>query len=804
MPHILYLSVHDIVDVLLRRGHLDTRIFNQASMLEGTRLHALYQSQQGENYISEYPLEYTFRYEDFMFVVSGKADGVIINEKKQITVEEIKTTVADLNEFSKENGQWHLGQALFYAYILSVQQKVEEVKVVLTYLKQSNYRISKKIEKTYSADELSSFVEDLIARYALYIKKIQHYKNIRDESCKKLNFPFKEIRGGQQDLMDFVIKACEEKEEVFVEAPTGIGKTVSVLYPTICRFGEKKADRIFYLTAKNSIKKIAMSTIDLFIQQGAKIKSIEFTSQERICFNDKVGHCNPDECPYARNYYDKLFDTIFDCLEAYDLFDRKTIEEICYKKKMCPFQFQLDLSRYCDVLVCDYTYVYDYHDRLGLEESNIQRTHSILLVDECHNLPDRVRDMYSLYVTKHQFEDALSVCGGVEFKSLKTDIEDSIKLLAKLPIDTENDNFRKNISILKEIPGTFENDLNDILVDIKTIIKKHTGLVTDPLMEFFFNINSLVYLISQLNDEENGSAFLCYLILNDDKSIQGIKIINLDCRPVIKSATDYFETAVFFSATLSPKNYYIDLLGGDINDLNNRIVLKSPFPLSNRRVFVDTNLSLRYKDREKTMFEVFCLVKAAVSQTKGNYLVFCPSFQYLSDLTSFFESQPIPDSEVYFQEQKMGEEQRDDFLSHFKPDNKKTVIGFTVIGGIFSEGIDLVGERLIGAIIISVGLPQISFERDRIKDYYDKISNGENQKGFSYAYTYPGLNRVLQAAGRVIRSETDKGFILFIDSRFSYQFYRDVFKEIYPDCKKVISASELRYQLKIFWEDSNK
>ncbi len=805
MSKIIYLSVHDIVDVLLRKGNLDTRVFNQSSMQEGTRLHLLYQSQQGQDYISEYPVEYTFRYDDFVFVVSGKADGVMVDKDGGVTVEEIKTTVADLDEFSLENGQWHLGQAMFYSYIISKQKNISEVRIILTYLKQSNYHISKKIEKTYSAKNLEEFVLDLIARYALYMKKVQKFKDIRNESVKSVVFPFSEERAGQKQLMDFVTKACDEKKEVFVEAPTGIGKTVSVLYPTFKRFGEKKTDRIFYLTAKNSIKKIAMDTMKLFIDQGAKVKSIEFTSKERICFNDKVGHCNPDECPFARHYYDKLFDAIFDSLEETDFFNRKKIEDICFKKQMCPFQFQLDLSSYCDVLVCDYSYVYDYHDHLELKDSGIEKTNTVLLVDECHNLPDRVRDMYSLAISISDFSDALSLCGGVEFKNLRTDIKDSISLFKKLPINSEDDLYQQNISIINEIPEAFENDLNDILSDIKTILKKYTHLVTDPLMEFFYNVNSFYYLISLLNDPEIGKTFLCYLNLNDDKTISGLKITNLDCRPLIQSGSELFSSTIYFSATLSPKNYYIDLLGGDINDLNNRLILSSPFPQRNRAVFTDTNISLRYKDRDQTMFEVFSLIRSVITQKKGNYFVFCPSFQYLSDLRTFLDSEALTGVDVYYQESHMNENERDEFLNHFKAENEKTTLGVTVLGGVFSEGIDLVGDRLIGAIIISVGLPQINFERDCLKGYYDSVSADEDKKkGFSYAYTYPGLNRVLQAAGRVIRSEKDQGIILFIDSRFSYTFYKEVFQEIYPDMKKVISSSQLRYQIRKFWEDCNK
>jgi DNA excision repair protein ERCC-2 len=804
MNTILNLSVHDIVDVLLRRGHLDTRVFNQSSMEEGSRLHALYQSEQGADYLSEYPLECTFTTAEFTFIVSGKADGVIISPSGAVTVEEIKTTVADLDEFIHDHGEWHLGQAKFYAYIIAKQRNLDSVKIVLTYLKQSNYHISKRIEQTYSIEDLQFFIDDLILRYGRYMEKIERLKEERDESVQSLTFPYQDFRDGQKAMMDFVGKAADEEKKVFVEAPTGIGKTVSVLYPLVKRFGEKKADRIFYLTAKNSIKKIAMSTLGLFLKSGAKVKAIEFTSKENLCFNDKKGHCNPDECPFARNYYDKLYDAIFDSLEQYDGFDRSIIEQICYRRKMCPFEFQIDLSRYCDVLVCDYSYVFDFHDRLGLEESGIQNTQTYLCVDECHNLPDRVRDMYSIEIPLSHFTDALSLCGGVEFKSLRTDIQDCVALLEKTPIDPEDVNVQKErLSLLKSIDEELIKDLFDVLTDIKTILKKHTSLVTDPLLEFFYEVNSFYYLSGLVNDDETGPCFLTYVRVNDDLSVASVRIACLDSKPLIEAGADLFRSVVYFSATLSPKDYYIDLLGGDKNDLTNRLVLPTPFPYRNRKVLVDTNLSLKYKDREETLFPVYCLVKAAISSRKGNYFVFCPSFDYLENLRSYFDSDPIQGITLIAQERSMSEGKRDEFLSQFAETNEKTTVGLLVIGGVFSEGIDLIGDRLIGAIVISVGLPQVSFERDALKDYYDSVS-GEEKKGFSYAYSYPGANRILQAAGRVIRSETDQGFILFIDQRYRYELYTKIFAELYPDARKVISASELRYQLRKFWEDCHK
>ncbi|MFA6829774.1 MAG: helicase C-terminal domain-containing protein [Bacilli bacterium] len=799
------LSVHDIVDIILRRGHLDTRVFNQSSMQQGTLLHSLYQSEQGKDYISEYPVEYTFVQDEFTFQVSGKADGVIIDKDGNITVEEIKTTVADLDEFIHDHGQWHLGQAVFYAYIIAKQRKLGSVSILMTYMKQNNYRIRKQINQIFKFEELERTVNDVILRYASYCRKIIRFKEERNESVKALSFPFTDLRKGQEEMMTFVTKACDEKKQVFIEAPTGIGKTISVLYPLVKRFGSRKADRIFYLTNKNSIKEIAMSTMRLFDQSGAKTKSIEFTSKENICFNDKKGHCNPVECPFARNYYDKLLDAIFDALHRYDTFDRSVIESLGFEKTMCPYQFQSDLSKYCDVLVCDYSYVYDYHDRLCLEESNIKSTHTFLCVDECHNLPERVREMYSLTLSMAEIEDALSLCTGTEFTLLKEDIKNILSGFEQMSIDPDDENIKRyQLQIIDSVSVEIEDSLNNAIYDIKSILKKHVELITDPLLEFFYKINSLFYLLSLINDPDTHDTFLTYLLVNQDMTIEGIRIANLDSRNLIQKGSDLFESTIYFSATLSPKDYYIDLLAGDVKEESNRLILSSPFDFNNRRVFVNSKLSLKYRDRDNTLFEVFSLIQTACSIKKGNYFVFCPSFEYLDRIRSFFEQSPLENTTIVYQGRSMSENSRNEFLSSFSIDNQNTLIGVMVLGGIFSEGIDLVGDRLIGSIVISVGLPQIGFERDRLKEYYDKLDGGEEkQKGFSYSYSYPGLNRVLQAAGRVIRTENDKGFILFIDSRYKYSLYRTVFGEIYPDCRYLYSNGQLKLELKKFWEDKN-
>lgn len=351
--------------------------------------------------------------------------------------------------------------------------------------------------------------------------------------------------------------------------------------------------------------------------------------------------------------------------------------------------------------------------------------------------------------------------------------------------------------VTSELPFDLVSHLTSAADSFKSLLRNKTNLITDEMLEFFYLINSFV-LLAEIVDQRPEQFLLYYHIEKDE--ITSLRIANLDSRELIQDGTSLFRSTTFFTATLSPKEYYIDLLGGNPNDEEKILFLDSPFPKENRRVFIDSQISLRYKDRDQTLFSVYSLVKTAVSQKVGNYFIFCPSFEYLTRLYSFFEQEGHPEIDLIVQTRMMSENERQAFLERFQNENEKTTVGLLVLGGVFSEGIDLVGDRLIGAIIISAGLPQVNFERDQIKAYYDN-EDADSRKGFHYAYTYPGINRTLQAAGRVIRTENDRGFILYIDSRFRQTPYRTIINELYPDKIEIISPSQLRMQLRQFWKE---
>lgn len=798
----IYLSVHDIVDTLERKGHLDNRIFNLSTMQEGTLIHSMYQKNKDSSWINEYPISLTYNFKDLDIFVSGRIDSLKL--EPEIVVEEIKSTISDLEEFYNTNSSWHLAQAMFYAYCICLKKEANSATLLLTYIKQGNIKEMKQYTKVVSFDILKDFIDDLMNRYYRYFKKRIKYKEERNSSINtNLKFPYLNIRDGQQKMMDKISTSIDNKEILYVEAPTGTGKTIASLYPCIEKMGKNKVDSIYYLTSKNVIKEIATSSLKSIIDEEVKIKTLEITSKENICFNDKKDKCNPDACPFARNYYDKLFECSFDILDQNDLLNRKVIEEYCYLKKLCPFQFQLDLSKYADITIMDYNYIYDLQHELCLEDIKDEHLKIVTLVDECHNLPFRVKDMYSDTITLYEIKKSRNYLRGTYFKKLGNLINKLIISFSSLPINFDDiENIKKNISILNEIPEDFISLLDDILLAFRTLIKKHSELIIDELLEFYFKLNNIKSIIEDSLKLSRENCYLYYQLL-EDNNITSLKIVNLNSTPIIKEKSEYFSSIIYFSATLSPISYYKELLGGDSSIKEDLLRLSSPFNKENRLVLIDSRFSLRYKDRNITMDDIFEDIKIFTSIKKGNYFIFCPSFEYLEKLVSKFEEINLNNEiDIYYQNQGMSINSRNEFLSHFNKDNDKLTLGFIVIGGIFSEGVDLVGDSLIGAVIISVGLPQINFEKNKEMEAFNKINNKDN--GFDYAYTYPGINRALQASGRVIRSEEDKGCILFIDSRYSYSIYKNIIEEVYPDYQRVYSNKNIEIMLNNFWRKKDE
>ena len=765
----LNLSVHQLVDFLLRKGDIDNRIFNRTSMSEGSKIHSYYQSRQGDNYLSEYPLLKTYLYDNYEITLQGRADGIIINDDGTYTLDEIKTTVAELSIFASENKSWHLGQAKCYALMFMDERKIQEMSIRLTYFRQGHKdKLVDQYRVTYN--DVKKYVYSLFESYTNFYAILLRKQNERNNSIKTLTFPFINYRLGQKKLAKYTYLVGKKGGRLFVQAPTGIGKTMSTLFPNIKLLEKNKDGRIFYLTAKNSGKESAYQAILILKKHGLKINEILITAKDKICFNQGKG-CNPDECPFAIGYYNKIQDVLKESLLSKTDFDFQTIVDIALKNNICPFELELDLSLYCDIIICDYNYVFDplvYMKRYFDEDAS----NYYLLIDEAHNLIERSKEMYSSNISFYNFKKAKKSLTKVDYKPIKR-------------------TFTKLNKMFKEYDGTYENGytiLNDLLPKTYTILssfynayqdmsKSHHELISAELNDFFLDVNKFLKIFDYYSE-----CFILYIHKTDKKNDLTINLVCLDASKFLKSVTNRVHSSIFFSATLSPFEYFADLLGGERQEPY--LSLASPFPSDNLLLLIAPKISIKYANRKNTYQQVAEYIKAFVSHKIGNYLVFSPSYEYLENLSFLLQSDEYL---IIKQEKEMDDVKKEEFLNNFVYEPKKTMVGLAVIGGAFSEGVDLVSDRLIGAVIIGVGMPKINFVSDQIAARYDNL----NLPGKDYAYVNPGMNKVMQAVGRVIRSENDRGAVLLIDERYTLNKYQDLFKEEWKNYKIVFNCDDI-------------
>ena len=638
--------------------------------------------------------------------------------------------------------------------------------------------------RTFSFVELSGFFKDLITGYlqwtAIYCKWCEE----RDLSIAALEFPFPAYRKGQRRLTAAAYRTIVAGGRLFVQAPTGIGKTISAIFPAVRAMGRGHLEKIFYLTAKTSGRMVAEKSIEDMRSRGLKLKSLTLTARDKICFKPTGGSsCDPEYCDYAIGYFDRVRAAIEEIFQQ-DAFTRTTIEAIAFKHKVCPFELSLDLSLWADIIICDYNYVFDpraYLRRFFLEKSGDYA----FLVDEAHNLVDRARQMFSVELCNH---DVMAAKRAVKRNHPDlTDILHAINAyftkLRQQCAQEGNGEAWVDPDLPKDLVPLLQNFLDQVQ---KKPASNFSVSCREEITDFYFRVLAFQRIVD-LFDEH----FTAY-VETGDKDIR-LRLLCLDPSSQLRSALTRGTTALFFSATLTPLPYFRDLLGGEEGD--SILSLDSPFPHGNLQILVADHVDTTYKSREYTLNDVAACIAAMTARRCGNYLVFFPSYRYMEEVVERFR-RAHPQVETVVQNKGMSEHEREEFLSIFDSESRKTVVGFALVGGIFGEGVDLAGERLIGAVIVGVGLPQICLERNLIRTYYDQV----NLPGFEYAYTYPGMNRVLQAAGRVIRSVEDRGVVLLIDRRFGQQRYRRMFPG-YWYIRWTPCTEDIQFEIDQFWED---
>lgn len=768
------ISVRNLVEFVMRSGDIDNTFRSMNSAVEGTKAHGKVQKSYGAGYRSEVTLRHRVEYEEFTIEVQGRADG-ILEDRGGATIDEIKSTTRDLDEIDEGFNPLHWAQAKCYGYIYCVDSNLDEISIQITYFHIETEE-KKIIKKKFTLRELEDYFYNLIEKYIEWSKISFYWREKRDSSIGGLNFPFEDYRRGQRELAVAAYKTILEGKKLYASAPTGIGKTMSTLFPSIKAVGEKKAEKIFYLTAKTITREVPIASMRLLEEKGLKAKTVVITAKDKICLNDER-KCNPRDCSYAKGHFDRVNEAIIDIFENENLITREVAIEYAEKYHVCPFEFVLDVSLWADVIVADYNYVFDPQVYLKRFFEGISEDY-VFLVDEAHNLVDRSREMFSAQISTESFENILDIFDK-KYKKLKRSI---IKCKDLMKFVKGGLSGKKEYYSKEEITELYYPFKRSITLLEPWLIEEKKEKRYEEVLELYFGL--LTYIkISDLYDNH----YVTYIKEEGDNTIY--KLYCVDSSYLLREAFERGKSSILFSATLNPIDYYMNLLGENKGDYNIR--LTSPFPSENLCLLIDSTISTKYRDREYTYIDVVKRVESFVKVKRGNYLVFFPSHKYMNTIYDLISKRNC-DLNIIMQETKMDEVEREAFLQTFNEEND--LIAFAVMGGIFSEGIDLVGKKLIGAVIVGVGMPMISFERNIIRDYFD--STGED--GFEYAYTYPGMNKVLQGSGRVIRSKRDKGAVLLIDSRYRTKKYKSLFPREWRNYN-MINSGNLMKRLKEFW-----
>lgn len=843
----LHTSVRNLVEFILRGGDIDNRSGRMITdaMMEGSKIHRKIQRSMGEDYQAEVPLALTIEAEEYMLVIEGRADGIAYGEfpnqnsekeaytqdtfldgtgksEEMVYIDEIKGVYR--NVATMEAPVYvHKAQAMCYAYIYALQNHLDQIGVQMTYCNLDTEDV-KLFQEVFAWDALADWFGNLIAEYRKWADWQIMWRRKRQESIQNLEFPYP-YREGQRKLVGDVYRTIRRGKNLFIQAPTGVGKTISTIFPAVKAVGEELADRIFYLTAKTITATVAKETFGLLREQGYQAKIIQLTAKEKLCLCGNTAieqeaadqdnpypdfpqiklECNPQNCPYAKGHFDRVNDAVFELLQASDLFTREEILAQARKHRVCPFELSLDVATWCDNILCDYNYVFDPNVYLKRFFQDSSKEKYLFLVDEAHNLVDRSREMYSATLYK---EDILAVKKIMKphNQAIARTLDKCNKAMLDFKRECENYSVCESVGVLTFYLMRLVSQMEEFFEKPREFPDKKT------VLDFYFELRNFVN-IYDLVDEN----YVIYDEMQEDGRFM-IKLFCVDPSKNLQKCIDKSVSTIFFSATLLPINYYKRLLS--TKEDNYAIYAQSTFDETQRLLAFGRDVSTKYTRRGPAEYEKIArYIRAAIRSKKGNYMVFFPSYKMMQDVYDVFvrveresdtgngvavSDEPNIAEEsleesltIIMQHSNMNEAEREEFLQAFEQEDSGTLVAFCVMGGIFGEGIDLKNDRLIGAVIVGTGLPQISNEREILKQYYDK----QGLSGFDYAFRYPGINKVLQAAGRVIRTQEDRGIIVLLDERFLQSDYNALYPREWKN-RIVGNVETVDAEICKFWENT--
>ena len=780
---IVRISVRNLVEFILRNGDLvsGSGTSDKEAMLKGSRLHRKIQKQMGSHYQPEVSLKKDTEYDDLILRVEGRADGIFLQDE-QFCIDEIKGVYKKL-ELMEEPVLVHRAQALCYAWIYLDAHDLEKIDIQMTYA-HLDTEVIKRFRETLTRAELKQWYEELTDSYHKWLAYQIEWRKKRNESMENLEFPFA-YRKGQREMVSGIYHAISKKEQIFIQAPTGVGKTMSAVFPAVRAIGQGMAETVFYLTARTITRTVAQDAFEILRDRGLLFKVITITAKEKLCFCDKP-ECDPEKCPYAKGHYDRINDAVYELWTTEQSFDRETLLRHAQKWQVCPFEMSLDLAVWMDGVICDYNYVFDPNVCLKRFFGENVSGNYLFLIDEAHNLVDRGREMYSASIS---LDDVIETRKFVKPYSQKL-----WKKLGKVKKQMEE--LRQNCGEWKveENAGVLPISLLSVQGELDQLLEESPAQeVVDGILDFYFEVRDFLNISELVDDnyvvytafDENGRFYMKLFCVNPAENLQ--------------KCLDKGNSTVFFSATLLPLQYYRKMLS--TRSENFGMYVESPFEQKKRCLMICRDVSSKYTRRGYEEYRKIAEYIARMSwQKKGNYMVFFPSYRLMEDVYQVYQDEfSVSWVRCISQHASMTELEREEFLEEFTEETEETLVGFCVMGGIFSEGIDLIGDRLIGAAVVGTGLPQVNCEREILKGYYDE----KGEQGFDYAYRYPGMNKVLQAAGRVIRTKEDTGAILLMDERFLNRDYRNLFPREWNDAC-TCTLGNVEKHLQAFWDVSEE
>lgn len=802
-------SVRSLVEFLLRSGDITPSrggFADREAMQAGSRVHRRTQKKRGAGYRPEVRLSRSREYENVILTVEGRADGIFMQDSLTV-IEEIKGVYQDLDGLD-EPFTVHLAQAKCYAAITARDQDLQRIGVQMTYINIESDE-EKIFHSTYGREEIEEFLDGLMNEYAAYADFQIRWKKERDASIHGMPFPFP-YRPGQREMAVYLYRTIAQGKEIFIQAPTGTGKTMSAVFPSVHALASGLAEKIFYLTARTTTRTAAEEAFRILCGKGLRARVLTITSKEKICVCDEAV-CDPEYCPRAKGHYDRINACLLEMLAGETLlFDRPCILRVSEAWMVCPFELQLDLSWFMDAVICDYNYVFDPNAKLRRYfGEGARRGDYVYLVDEAHNLLERGREMYSAELCKEEFLALRRKCRGrygkLERALTRTNSE-MLRMKKECLSGAGQDAGRGSSALRGEICREWK-DIDAFVLTLMNLAGQMEDVLQNPMereerdsvLELYFKVMNFLSVCDLLDEnyilyhrvDGSGSYYLKLLCVNPASNLQAV--------------VDRGRSAAFFSATFHPIPYYESFLS--TREDNYRVELPSPFPRKNRRILVATDVSTLYRRRTQEEFRrIAAYIQFAAEARSGNYLVFFPSYRLMEDVLAVYRNEFAGEkTAIYVQEPGMTEAEREEFLRNFSSDSEVTRIGFCIMGGIFSEGIDLSGERLIGAIVVGTGLPQVTGERELLRTYYDRMAseNGQTHDGFFYSYSCPGMNKVTQAAGRVIRTAEDVGVILLLDERFARREYEELFPPEWRD-RRFVNLRNVSDELRSFWEEMQR